>query len=376
MRTTKHKSTSSKPIRSVYPLFTNAPAKTSNEFYVVVNPVSKLYTDDMGWLSIRSCSGHRYIMLAFNCDSNVILIEPFQPCHDRHRIAVYIRIMTRLQERGHAVDLQVLEKEASAEYRRTITQPWKGKFQLVPPDVHCRNAAEHAIRTFKAHFLASIAGVDRAFPSSLWDTLLPQMELTLKLLRQATLAPEISAWEYYKEPINYDATLLSPIGCKVAIHNKPGPRKTWDFRAWDGFSIGSALHHYRCHTVVDTTTKAVHTSNTVEFYHYYLTQPTITPEDRIVHALHFLSCSIKDVPATMHNERLEAPTCIHDIFLPQQTQPDPREKPLVPPRVRSQRPNPPVPPPSPAPVHTPVQHPRVDTLAAPPAIPQRTAIGN
>ena len=221
MRTTKHKSTSSKPIRSVYPLFTNAPAKTSNEFYVVVNPVSKLYTDDMGWLSIRSCSGHRYIMLAFNCDSNVILIEPFQPCHDRHRIAVYIRIMTRLQERGHAVDLQVLEKEASAEYRRTITQPWKGKFQLVPPDVHCRNAAEHAIRTFKAHFLASIAGVDRAFPSSLWDTLLPQMELTLKLLRQATLAPEISAWEYYKEPLTTTPHCSAQLDAKSPFTTNP-----------------------------------------------------------------------------------------------------------------------------------------------------------
>ena len=108
----------------------------------------------------------------------------------------------------------------------------------MPPDVHFRNAAEHAIRTFKAHFLSILAGVNGAFPCSLWDTLLPQTKLTLNLLRQATLAPDMSPWEYYNGPINYDTTPFTPLGCKVVIHNKPRPHKTWYFRARDGFSIG------------------------------------------------------------------------------------------------------------------------------------------
>ena len=66
--------------------------------------------------------------------------------------------------------------------------------------------------TFKARFLEILSGFDRAFPISLWDTLLPQNELTLNLLRQATLGPYISAWEYYNGPINYDATPFSLIG--------------------------------------------------------------------------------------------------------------------------------------------------------------------
>ena len=72
---------------------------TSNKLFVVVVPVSKLYNDDMGRFPIFSRSGHRYIMLAFHCNSNIILIEPFQSRHDRHRIAAYSRIMTRLRER-------------------------------------------------------------------------------------------------------------------------------------------------------------------------------------------------------------------------------------------------------------------------------------
>ena len=102
--------------------------------------------------------------------------------------------MTRLREIVHTVYLKVLDNKARKEYRRVITQTWKATFQLVPPDVHCRNAAERAIRTFKAHFLAILSDVGSYFPSSLWDTLLPQTELTLNLLRQATLAPDMSAW--------------------------------------------------------------------------------------------------------------------------------------------------------------------------------------
>ena len=138
----------------------------------------------------------------------------------------------------------------------------------MPPDVHRRNAAERATRTFKAHFLGILAGIERSFPRSLWDTLLPQLELKLNLLLQSTLAPDISAWEYYNGHINYNATSFSRIGCKVAIHNKAGLRKTWYLRAQEGSSIDSALHHYHCHTVVDTTTKAVLISDTVNFYHY------------------------------------------------------------------------------------------------------------
>ena len=121
-------------------------------------------------------------MITFHCDSNAILIEPFQYRNDRHRIAAYSRIMKRLRERGHAVDLKVLDNEASNEYCRVITQKRNATFQLLLPDVHRRNAAERAIQTFKAHFLAILVGVDSAFPSSLWDTLLPQIELTLNLL--------------------------------------------------------------------------------------------------------------------------------------------------------------------------------------------------
>ena len=102
--------------------------------------------------------------------------------------------MAHLLTRGLSVDLQILDNEASAAYKEAIMLKWHSKFQLVPPEMHRRNQAERAIRTFKDHFLAILAGVDKSFPPYLWDLLLPQAELTLNLLHQSYLNPWISAW--------------------------------------------------------------------------------------------------------------------------------------------------------------------------------------
>ena len=75
--------------------------------------------------------------------------------------------MTRLKTRGHIIDHQVLDNEASKEYHRHVTDIWTATYQLVPPDVHRCNIAERAIRTFKAHFLSILAGIPPSFPNYL-----------------------------------------------------------------------------------------------------------------------------------------------------------------------------------------------------------------
>ncbi len=137
-------------------------------------------------------------MIAHHTNGNLILQQAFKTRSNKHRIAAYNAIMTRLAAHGLAADLQILDNEASADYKHTITVTWQVKFQLVPPDMHCRNQVERAIRTFKDHFLAILAGVDSTFPPYLWDLLLPQAELTLNLLRQLAINPWISAWEFFQ----------------------------------------------------------------------------------------------------------------------------------------------------------------------------------
>jgi hypothetical protein len=203
----------------------------SNQVFVVTQPLSKLFTNDTGRFPVRARSGNQYVMIAFHADGNLILQQPFKTKSDRHRIAAYNSIMTRLAARGLSVDLQILDNEASLAYKEAITFKWNATFQLVPPDMHRRNRAERAIRTFKDHFLAILSGVDAAFPPYLWDLLLPQAKLTLNLLRQSTLNPRISAWEFFQGPFDFNKTPLGPVGCRVLIHAKPATRHSWDFRA-------------------------------------------------------------------------------------------------------------------------------------------------
>ncbi len=154
------------------------------------------------------------------------------------------------------MDLQIVDIEASAAFKQAITFAWHAKFQLVPPDMHSRNCAERAIRTFKDHFLAILAGIDKSCPPYLWDLLLPQAELTLNLLRQSTINPKSSAWEFFNGPFDFIKTPLGPVGCRVLIHAKPTTRRSWDFRAKEGFYIGPALDSYRCFKLVKMDTKS------------------------------------------------------------------------------------------------------------------------
>ena len=143
-------------------------------------------------------------------------------------MGAYNSVMQKLVYREHHVEVQILDNEVSAEFKKTIVKNWGDSYQLVPPNVDRRNVAERAIRKFKSQFLAILYGVDPDFPKFMWDNLLVQTELTINLLRQATINPRMSAWEYYNGGFDYTATPLVPIGCKIIIHNTSNKRKSWE----------------------------------------------------------------------------------------------------------------------------------------------------
>ena len=148
----------------------------------------------------------------------------------------------------------------------------------------------------------------------MWDNLLVQTELTINLLRQANLNPRMPEWEYYNGAFDYSATPLGPLGCKIMIHNTSNTRKSWYQRGREGFSVGLALQHYRCIQAIDGKTKALVITDTDEYLHIYLTQPHITAEDRMTHAIIFLTAPLKDVPASICNSKLAAIDAVRAIF--------------------------------------------------------------
>ena len=98
------------------------------------------------------------------------------------------------------------------------------------------------------------------------------------------------------------------------IHSTSNKGKYWDRRGREGFSIGPALQHYRFIQAIDGKTKALIITDTDEYLHRYLTQPQITAEDRMTHAIQFLTAALKYVPASICNSQLAAIDAVRIIF--------------------------------------------------------------
>jgi len=183
------------------------------------------------------------------------------------------------------------------------------QFQLVPPYVHRRNAAERAIQMFKNHFLSVLATCDTEFPIVEWDRLLPQTEMTLNMLRPARLNPKMSLYMYLNGPHNFLAMPLAPAGTKVVIHMKPDQRSSWAYHGKVGWYVGPAPHHYRCfRCYVPSSGKEIIT-DTVRFIPGKVTLPTMSTEthlkrslDKIINILQ--SINVATIPMLEHKDTI------------------------------------------------------------------------
>ena len=80
------------------------------------------------------------------------------------------------------------------------------------------------------------------------------------------------------------------------------------------FNVGPAFKHYHCFTLMDAKTMATVISDTVEFLHSYLMQPSIMPEDRIVHGINMLASAINQAPVITTANQLKAIDELSQLF--------------------------------------------------------------
>ena len=187
----------------------------------------------------------------------------------------------------------ILDNEISGDFKQSLAK--KGiQYQLVPPHVHRRNAAERAIRTFKNHFLAGLASVDPNYPIHEWDRLIPQAELTLNLLRNARANKALSAYAYLFGPFLFNSTPLAPPGTKVVVHSKPDQRASWAYHGELGWYIGPSLTHYRCVRCYIPETRREKDTDTVQYFSHDNSIPTTTIDDHLKNALQTISTILHD----------------------------------------------------------------------------------
>ena len=123
------------------------------------------------------------------------------------------------------------------------------EFQLAPPGIHRRNAAERATRTAKNHLITGISTTHPNFPLHEWDRLTPQAILTLNLLRGSRMNPKLSAWVQVHGHCDFNKNPIAPPGSHALVHVKPDQRETWAPHAVDAWYLRPAMDSRQCREV-------------------------------------------------------------------------------------------------------------------------------
>ena len=121
---------------------------------------------------MQSIRGYNYALITCCYDANGTLVWPLKSRKGSELVQTIEGIYAYLTDRGCKPAHQILDNEISTSLCDFLKDN-KVTFQLVPPNVHQKNAAESTIRTFKNNFIAILCGVHRNFLLSLWCYLLP-----------------------------------------------------------------------------------------------------------------------------------------------------------------------------------------------------------
>ena len=119
-------------------------------------------------------------------------------------------------------------------------------FQLAPPNMHRRSAAEQAIQACKNDFISGLYTNDTDFPISKLDCLIFQCLITLNILRNSRVNPAFSEYSYLYGPYYSNKYPMAPPGTCVVVHEKIVNFTSWghcDTLVW---YIGPSFDHYRC----------------------------------------------------------------------------------------------------------------------------------
>jgi hypothetical protein len=274
-------------------LNSQTPNKTNDFFHSIVDFNDTIYTDQTGKFKYRSKKGYNYIFITYSYDTNAILVRPIKSRKASELLLTLQEIHSYLANRGFKPKHQILDNETSMLVTNFLKTS-NVSFQLVPPHIHRRNAAERAIRTFKNHFITILCSVHPDFPMNLWCRLLPQSEMTLNMLRPCRFNPKMSAYTALEGEFDYNKTPLAPLGSKVIAFKPPGVRQTWAPHGTLAWTIGPAVNHYRCLSVYVPKTNATITADTFQWSEDNVFRlPTITNEEQLTIAAHHLADALQ-----------------------------------------------------------------------------------
>ena len=234
-----------------------------------------VYHDLTGSFPFMSFDGSVCFFVLYHYESNAILATPIAGLDDVSVFKAYKDYFRFLSEKGFKPKLNIMDNQATKHIKHFLTEN-DCRLQVVEPHNHRVNAAERAIQTFKAAFIAALATTDSDFPLQLWDRLTPQVETTLNLLRASRLDPTKSAYEILHGPYDWNRYPMAPLGCKAVVYEDGDTRGSWASRGVDAFYLGPAKDHYRCDIYYIPETRAYRISGSTELFPQHCQLPALT----------------------------------------------------------------------------------------------------
>jgi hypothetical protein len=167
-----------------------------------------------------------------------------------------------------------------------------------PPDIHCMNPAERAIRKWKNHFLAGMLGLPKSFPIANRCCLTMQCNATLNMLRPCCQNPLILAHEALEGLFSFNSTPMAPLGTEVLVRMELNQQSTWGYHASKGWYLLHAANHYHCIQVLMAKTGGERITDMFRFKHHAIPVPEKTATNRIIDATTRLTTSIAGIQDT------------------------------------------------------------------------------
>jgi hypothetical protein len=231
--------------------------------------------DQTGRFPAKSIKGKSYLMVLYNFDSNVILATSMKSQTAPDLVAAYNKLHQQLLDGGVKPVLQRLDNEISTVLIKSIKE--KGvDYQLASPNDHRLNPAERPIHTFKNHLVSILHGTDKQFHAWLCCQIIPQVVVTLNMLRRSRINLKLSAYTQIFGGFDYNRTPIASIGTKAVVHlrTKKKGRTTFGDHVVIGWTIGPALDHYWHLDFYIPKTRGTRVSDTVVFLPEKYSMPT------------------------------------------------------------------------------------------------------
>lgn len=111
-----------------------------------------------------------------------------------------------------------------------------------------------------------LCGTDPGFLLKMWDKLIPQVIITLYLLRASRLNSRLPMNTQVWGVIDYNRSLLALLGKTLLLHIKPNVRERRTPHTLRVWYLGLVMPHYRCYMVWNAETYAERIVDTIVWF--------------------------------------------------------------------------------------------------------------